>query len=59
MCVHTKEHPEKGLAAFEVVIDAKIFRVESKALQRWIVKRRDEWKGPKGMFFNQRPILDS
>ena len=63
MC-HTKEHPEKGLpratlaTVFEVVIDAKVFRVEGKALQRWIVKRREDWKGPKGMLFKQRSMLE-
>jgi hypothetical protein len=61
---HTKDHPEKGLprptlaTEFEVVIDAKVFRVEGMALQRWIVKRREDLKGPKGMLFKQRPMLD-
>ena len=42
---HAKEHPEKGLpratlaTVFEVVVIGKVFRVEDKALQRWIVKR--------------------
>jgi hypothetical protein len=39
-----KEHPEKGLPrptlanVFEIIIDAEVYRVERKALQRWIVK---------------------
>jgi hypothetical protein len=27
-------------------------------LQSWIVKRRGELKGPKGLLFSQRPTLD-
>lgn len=61
---HIREHPEKGLprptlaTVFEVAIDAKVYRVEGKALQRWIVKRRSELNGPKGMLFRQRPVLE-
>lgn len=61
---HLKEHPEKGLprptltTVFEIVIDAKVYLVEGKALQRWIVKRRSELNGPKGYLFNQRPMLE-
>ena len=61
---HVKEHPERGhprptlATVFEVVIDGKVYRVEAKALQRWIVKRRTELKGPKGMLFGQRPMLE-
>jgi hypothetical protein len=43
---------------FEIVIDGKVYRVEGKALQRWIVKRRSELNGPKGFLFNQRPLLE-
>jgi hypothetical protein len=43
---------------FEVVADGKVYRVEGRALQRWIVKRRQEWNGPKGFLFSQRPTLD-
>jgi hypothetical protein len=35
-----------------------IRRVEYAALQRWIVQRRQDWKGPKGHLFRERPILD-
>ena len=61
---HAKEHPEKGVprptlaTVFEVVVDARVYRIESKALQRWIVKRRSELNGPKGYLFKQRPILE-
>jgi len=54
---HTREHPERGLprptlaTAFEVVIDGR-------ALQRWIVQRREEWNGPRGHLFRQRPGLE-
>jgi hypothetical protein len=40
---------------FEVGIDSKVYSVEGRALQRWIVKRRQELNGPKGMLFRQRP----
>ena len=43
---------------FEVVLDGKIYRVHGAALQRWIVKRRTELNGPKGMLFSQRPTLE-
>ncbi|MCU1324999.1 MAG: hypothetical protein JWN34_369 [Bryobacterales bacterium] len=44
---------------FEVVVDGKVHRVEGAALQRWIVKRREEMKGPRGYLFSQRPTLDN
>jgi hypothetical protein len=43
---------------FEVVTDGKVYRVEGAALQKWIVKRRQELNGPKGQLFRQRPMLD-
>jgi hypothetical protein len=61
---HVKEHPERVLprptlaTAFEVVIDGKVYRVEGRALQRWIVQRRQEWNGPRGYLFRQRPMLE-
>jgi hypothetical protein len=57
---HAREHPDKGLpratlsTVFEVVVSGKVYRVEGNALQRWIVKRRSELNGPKGMLFKQR-----
>lgn len=58
-----EEHPDRmpvpTLAlVFEVVVDGKMYRVEGKALQRWIVKRRSELNGPKGFLFSQRPVLE-
>jgi len=43
---------------FEVVADGKIFHVKGVALQRWIIKRREELGGPAGFLFRQRPGLD-
>jgi hypothetical protein len=43
---------------FEVVIEGRVFRVRGAALQRWITKRREEWGGPKGQLFRQRPQID-
>jgi hypothetical protein len=42
---------------FEVVTAGRVYRVEGTALQRWIVQRRQAWKGPKGFLFSQRPNL--
>ena len=61
---HVKEHPERGLpqptiaTQFEVVIDGKVYRVDGKALQWWIVRQRGELKGPRGYLFSQRPMLE-
>ena len=43
---------------FEIVLDGKVYTVNGAALQRWIAKRRGEMKGPKGLLFSQRPMLD-
>ncbi|HEX9274308.1 MAG TPA: hypothetical protein VGA01_19095 [Candidatus Binatia bacterium] len=43
---------------FEVVTNDKLYRVTGTALQAWIQKRREGWKGPKGMLFNRRPTLE-
>ena len=62
---HVKEHPDAGLprvtlaSTFEVVVDGKVYHVAGKALQRWIIKQRQELKGPKGMLFSRRPMLES
>jgi hypothetical protein len=58
-----KARPEAGLPVpslatiFEVVTAGRVYRVEGAALQRWIVQRRQEWNGPKGFLFSQRPTL--
>jgi hypothetical protein len=39
------EFPNLTLATvFEVVNGGRVYRVEGRALQRWIVKRRNEWR---------------
>src|SRR3954464_15882787 len=50
--------PPTWATIFEVVCDGKIDRVEGTKLQKWIVKRREELKGPKGLQFKQRSTLD-
>ena len=42
---------------FEVTVNGKAHRVPDSKLQRWIMKGRSEWKGPRGLLFSQRPIL--
>jgi hypothetical protein len=42
---------------FEVTVNGKVHKVSGAKLQRWILKRREEWKGPRGLLFKQRPIL--
>jgi hypothetical protein len=50
--------PKPTLATvFEVVADGKVYRVTGAALQKWIVERRQNWKGPKGYMFTKRPGL--
>lgn len=65
ICVaHAKVTPGAGFppltleTVFEVVIDGKVYRVAGKALQRWIVKERQERRGPRGHVFSQRPGLE-
>ena len=41
----------------EMVIDARVYRVAGKALQRLIVPQRAELRGPKGYLFKQRPMI--
>jgi hypothetical protein len=42
---------------FEVTVNGRVHKVPGAKLQRWILKRREEWKGPRGLLFNQRPTL--
>ncbi len=53
-----KVPPPSSTTVFEVVCDGKVYRVEGMKLQKWILKRREELKGPKGLLFKQRPALD-
>src|ERR1035438_3854686 len=60
---HAKAQPQAGLpvptlaTVFEVVNGGKGDTVEGAALQRWIVQRQHEWKGPRGLLFSRRPTL--
>jgi hypothetical protein len=60
---HAKEHPAAGLPipslsnVFEVTAGGKVYRVPGAKLQAWITKRREDWRGPRGILFNQRPTL--
>ena len=62
---HAKAHPERGLPVptlatiFEVIFEGKVYRVEGKALQRWILKQRGALNGPRGYLFSERPTLES
>lgn len=60
---HVTAHPGCGLpiptttTTFEVIADGKVFHVQGARLKRWIEKRREEWNGPRGLLFKQRPII--
>jgi hypothetical protein len=61
---HSKADPQNGLPSlglgtvFEVVAGGRIHHVQGAALQRWILKQRQERKGPAGFLFSQRPALE-
>ncbi|MBC8164652.1 MAG: hypothetical protein H7Y20_02135 [Bryobacteraceae bacterium] len=61
--VHVVGNPASGFpipstsTTFEIVADGKILRVDGARLKKWIEKRRDEWKGPRGTLFSQRPMI--
>jgi hypothetical protein len=61
---HLKADPRNGIprlsqvSVFEVVVGGKIHRIAGKALQQWILKEREERKGPGGILFSRRPTLD-
>ena len=42
---------------FEVTVNGRVHKVPGVKLQRWIMQRRQEFKGPRGMLFSQRLIL--
>jgi hypothetical protein len=60
---HVRENPSCGLpiptiaTLFEVVHGGRIMIVPGARLKKWIENRRDEWKGPRGVLFRQRPTL--
>ncbi len=45
-------------SVFEVISGGRVYRVPGEKLRNWILDRRQEWHGPKGYLFRQRPILD-
>jgi hypothetical protein len=61
---HTKANPQNGLpplgadTVFEVIVGGEIHFIKGVALQRWILKQRQERKGPAGFLFSQRPTLE-
>ena len=60
---HVRGHPACGLpipttaTLFEIVTDGRIHHVQGARLKKWIENRREEWKGPRGILFRQRPTL--
>ena len=60
---HVKSNPACGFpipttsTVFEIVTDGRILRVEGSRLKRRIENRRQEWKGPRGFLFQQRPMI--
>lgn len=61
---HAKSNPQSGLPTlgadtlFEVVAAGAIHYIKGAALQRWILKERQERSGPAGFLFSQRPTLE-
>ena len=60
---HVRGNPGCGLpipttaTLFEVVMQGSIHRVPGARLKKWIENRRQEWKGPRGLLFSQRPMI--
>ena len=60
---HVKNIPGCGFpipttsTTFEVVANGKVLTVSGMKLRQWIQKRREEWKGPRGLLFRQRPDI--
>ena len=60
---HAKSNPAGQIpiptlaTVFEVATSGRLYFVKGAALQRWIAQRRQEWKGPEGFLFSQRPTL--
>jgi hypothetical protein len=61
---HVKNRNDTGLpmpdqnTVFDVVIGGKIYTVKGAALKKWIQERRETFRGPKGLLFKQRPIIE-
>jgi hypothetical protein len=43
---------------FQVITADKVYTVTGVALQRWIERRRADWKGPRAVLFRRRPTLE-
>ena len=60
---HVRGNPSCGFpipttsTLFEVVTDGRIHHVQGARLKTWIENRRQEWKGPRGLLFSQRPVI--
>jgi hypothetical protein len=58
---HVKGHPGCRMpipttaTLFEVITEGRIHQVSGSRLKTWIERRRAEWKGPRGLLYNQRP----
>lgn len=61
---HARGNPQAGLpllgsqTRFEVSVAGRIHHVHGFALQRWILKERQQRKGPAGFLFSRRPTLE-
>jgi hypothetical protein len=61
---HVRTNPGCGFpiptisTQFEVVTGGRILHVHGSRLKKWIENRRTEWKGPRGLLFRQRPVID-
>jgi hypothetical protein len=59
---HAKADPRNGIprlnldSVFEVTVDGKVHRIGGRALQQWILKEREERKGPRGILFSRRSL---
>ena len=60
---HVRGNPACGFpipttsSLFEVATGGRIHHVEGARLKEWIENRLQDWKGPRGMFFQQRPMI--
>jgi hypothetical protein len=60
---HVKNNPTCGYpipttsTSFEVSTDGKLLMVSGTRLKKWIEKRREDWNGPRGVLFRQRPEI--
>lgn len=60
---HVRNNPSCGFpipttsTLFEVVTGGRIHCVPGTRLKKWIENRRQEWRGPRGLLFSQRPMI--